>query len=62
MTSQEARQKLNQALELLKSVQDGLGGQICESEKSGVHDVEARNITDLHDRAARAINAYNKGS
>ncbi|GAA6208352.1 hypothetical protein NBRC116601_16450 [Cognatishimia sp. WU-CL00825] len=62
MTSQDARHKLNQALDLLKSVQDGLGSQMCQTEKNGsAQEAESRNISDLHDRAARAINAYYKG-
>lgn len=60
MTSQEAHAQIKAALDKLISVRDALGEQLSAP---GVDllapDGETRRISDLHDRVARAIQAYN---
>lgn len=59
MTSHEAQDQIAAAMQSLKSVRDALGEQLA---KPGIDmlapDGETRRISDLHDRVARAIQAY----
>lgn len=59
MTSQEAQDQIAQAIESLKQIRDTLGEQLVSP---GIDlttsDRETRRISELHDRVARAIQAY----
>ena len=56
MTACEAHDEIAKAMDNLKSIRDALGAQLAKPgvEMSG----ETRQMSDLHDRVARAIQAY----
>lgn len=59
MTSHEAQDQISAAMEQLKTLRDAIGAQLA---KPGVDmascDGETHRLSDLHDRLARAIQAY----
>lgn len=59
MTSLEAQDQITSAIENLKTVRDSVGEQLAQGPVSAqIAESEARRLLDLHDRVARAIQAY----
>ncbi|MGH1414945.1 MAG: hypothetical protein ACRBB0_15765 [Pelagimonas sp.] len=59
MTSYDANKQIAATIEKLTVLRNELGTQLCVP--GGCDDGERRRLSELHDRAARAIAAYHKG-
>ena len=62
MTPIEAQNKINAALAMLKEVRNDLGNALSGPARLSLEKQEAKRMTELHDRAANAINAYTRTS
>lgn len=59
MTSQEAINRINAAIDSLREVRDTIGAELTSM--PDLKDPEVRRLSVLHDRAANAVAAYHKG-
>lgn len=59
MTLQEAQVEIISIMGRLRAIRDDLGQQLVEKR---CDDAESRRLSELHDRAAHAISAYNRGA
>ena len=58
MTPYEAQEKATRAIDALKALRDEFGDELAKCETSSKPGKEVRQLSDLHDRLARAITAY----
>jgi hypothetical protein len=62
MTPYEAQEKATRAMDALKSLRDEFGDELANCQTSSKPSKELRQMSDLHDRLARAITAYHRSA
>ncbi len=61
-TPYEAQEKATRAMDALRVLRDEFGDELAKCQTSSKPGKEVKQLSDLHDRLARAITAYNRSA